>query len=91
MERSRSVRHWRFSTSLVIQFAALLITRAANAFVALASFCIAAISTIAVLSGLTYAGSALAAIVIGAIAAAATFSALWSNNSFKLTPFHGAA
>jgi hypothetical protein len=80
-----------FLPALVIQSAALLITRAANAFVALASFCIAAIATIAMLSGLTYAGSALAALVIGSVAATATVSALWSNNSFKPTPLRGAA
>lgn len=79
-----------FLPALVIQFAALLMTRA-NAFVALASFCIATISTIAVLSGLTYAGSALAALVIGAITATATVNALWSNNSFKPNLLRGSA
>lgn len=79
-----------FLPALVIQFAALLMTRA-NAFSALASFCIATISTISVLSGLTYAGSALAALVIGAITATATVSALWSNNSFKPNLLRGSA
>ena len=80
-----------FLPALVIQSAALLITRAANSFVVLASFCVAAIATIAMLSGLTYAGSALAALVIGAVAATATVSGLWSNKSFKPTPVRGAA
>ena len=63
----------------------------ASALVSLASFCIAVIATIYVATGLTYAGSALAAFVVGAIAATVASIALWSNNSFKPTPLRGAA
>ena len=75
---------------LTIHFAALRLTRA-SALVSLASFCIAVIATIYVATGLTYAGGALAALVVGAIAATFAFIALWSNNSFKPTPLRGAA
>ena len=71
-----------FLPALIIHSAALLVTRA-NALVALASFCIAVIVTVAILNGLTYSGSALAAFIVGAIAATFTASALRSNNSFK--------
>ena len=79
-----------FLPALVIHLAALRLTRA-NALVSLASFCIAVIATIYVATGLTYAGSALAAFVVGAIAATVASISLWSNNSFKPTPLRGAA
>ena len=76
--------------TLVIHLLALRLARA-NALLALASFCLAVIATIYVATGLTYAGGALAALVVGAIAATFAFIALWSNNSFKPTPLRGAA
>ena len=79
-----------FLPALVIHLSALRLA-GANALVALASFCLAVIAMIYVTTGLTYAGAALAAVVVGAIAATFAFSALWSNNSFKPTPLRGAA
>ena len=79
-----------FLPALVIHFAALRLT-GANALVAMGSFCIAVIATIYVATGLTYAGSTLAAFIVGAIAATVASIALWSNNSFKPTPLRGAA
>lgn len=73
-----------FLPALIIHSSALLITRY-NALNALVSFCVAVIATTALTSGLTYAGNALAAFVVGGIAATIS-SALWSNNSFRPNP-----
>lgn len=69
-----------FLPALIIHASALLLARA-DAFVALASFSIAAIAAIAVLAGLTYAGSILAALVVGAIAATLAVSARGATSS----------
>lgn len=71
-----------FLPALMVHASALLVARA-NALIALASFCIAVIATIAVLAGLTYAGGALAASVVDAIAATLAASTLRSDSSFR--------
>ena len=79
-----------FLPAAVIHLTTLLLSKA-NALIALTSFCVSFIGTAALTVGLTYAGSAISAAVIGSIMATAMKGALWSNNSFKPTPLRGAA
>ena len=78
-----------FLPTLVIYSLSLVSSRQ-NILVSLTGFLIAVIMGLSVFAELTFAGSALAAIVLGALAATALTS-LWPNNSFKPRPYQGGA
>ena len=75
-----------FVPALIIYSTGLLISRP-NRLVSLAGFCVAVIAGLSLFVGLTFAGSALAATVLGALAATVLVS-LWSRRSLKSSPVH---
>ena len=75
-----------FVPALIIYSTGLLISRP-NRLVSLAGFCVAVIAGLSLFVGLTFAGSALAATVLGALAATVLVS-LWSRRSLKSNPVH---
>ena len=78
-----------FLPAFAIYCAILLIFRP-NLLASLTGFCIAVIAGMAWFVGLLFAGSALAAVVLAALAATA-FAGLRSNNSLKPDPLRGSA
>ena len=75
-----------FVPALIIYSTGLLISRP-NLLVSLAGFCVAVIAGLSLFVGLTFAGSALAATVLGALVAT-VFASLWSRRSLKSNPVH---
>ncbi len=78
-----------FLPTLAIYSLCLVASRP-NMLISLSGFYIGVIAGISVFAELTFAGSALSAVVLGALASTALVS-LWSNNSFKPMPLRGTA
>ena len=78
-----------FLPTLILYSLSLLISRS-SLLISLVGFLIAVIVGLSVFAELTYAGSALSATVLGALAATALVS-LRPNNSFKPSPHQGGA
>lgn len=73
-----------FVPTLIIYSAGLLISRP-NLLVSLAGFCVAVIAGLSIIAGLTFAGSALVAMILGALAAT-LFASLWHRRSSTSNP-----
>lgn len=78
-----------FLPTVAIYFLSLVVTRP-NMLVSLSGFYIAVITGLSVFAELTFAGSALSAVVLGALAATALAS-LWPNNPSSEAPLHRTA
>lgn len=78
-----------FAPALIVYSAGLAIS-APNMLVSLAGFCVAVIAGLSIFAGLMFAGRALAAMVLGALAAT-VFVSLWFKRSPKSNPLHGPA
>ncbi len=77
-----------FLPALVIYLSTLLVSRP-NLLASLTGFCVAVIVSMCFFTGLTFAGSALSAIILGALVST-TLASLWSNRSFKADGFAAA-
>jgi hypothetical protein len=70
-----------FLPALVIYLLTLLVSRP-NLIASLTGFCVAVIVGMCFFTGLTFAGNALSAIILGVLVST-TIACSWSNNSFK--------
>lgn len=75
-----------FAPALIIYSAGLLLLRP-NMLVSLTGLFIAVIVGLSIIAGLTFAGSALAAMILGALAAT-LFASLWPRRSLKSNPLN---
>ena len=75
-----------FVPALIIYSTGLLLSRP-NMLVSLAGFCVAVVTGLSIIAGLTFAGSALAAMILGALAAT-LFASLWPRRSLKSNPLN---
>lgn len=74
-----------FLPTLVIYLFTLLVTRP-NLLASLTGFCVAVIASICFFTGLTFSGSALSAIILGALFST-KLAGSWSDRSFKAEAF----
>jgi len=73
-----------FLPTLIIYLSTLFVSRP-NLLASLTGFCVAVIASMCFFTGLTFAGSALSAIILGALVAT-TLASLWSNRSVRDFP-----